>query len=98
MLRFSGGGPRHLLMILNHKIVEQSVDRADKGRFVKELVLVDGAVPLAMVRKRAVARSGDPGGTRATVMLIHGYGQNRYSWHLPMRSVTTPSLAFRARR
>ena len=85
---FHGGARGAYLMILNQKIVEQSVDRADKGRFVKELVLVDGAVPLAMVRKRAAARSGDPGGTRATVVLIHGYGQNRYAWHLPMRSVT----------
>jgi pimeloyl-ACP methyl ester carboxylesterase len=24
--------------------------------------------------------------TRATVLLVHGYGQNRYAWHLPSRS------------
>ena len=91
MLVVAGGRAfrdRPFAMILNQKIVEQSVDRADKGRFVKELVLVEGTVPLAMVRKRAAARRGDPGGTRATVMLIHGYGQNRYAWHLPMRSMT----------
>jgi polyhydroxyalkanoate synthase subunit PhaC len=75
-------------MILSEKVVEQSVDRADRGRFVKQLVLVDGSVPLAMVRKRAATRHGDPGGTRGTVLLIHGYGQNRYAWHLPSRSVT----------
>lgn len=75
-------------MILASKVVEQSVDRADKGRFVKELVITDGAVPLAMVRKRRATRLGDPGGTRATVILIHGYGQNRYAWHLPKRSMT----------
>jgi pimeloyl-ACP methyl ester carboxylesterase len=75
-------------MILSQKVIEQSVDRADKGRFVKEYVLVDGPVPLSMVRKRAATRSGDPGGTRGTVVLIHGYGQNRYAWHLPQRSVT----------
>lgn len=75
-------------MILSEKVVEQSVDRTDRGRFVKQLVLVDGPVPLAMVRKRAATRHGDPGGTRGTVLLIHGYGQNRYVWHLPLRSVS----------
>lgn len=75
-------------MILHQKVVEQSIDRTDTGRFVKELVVTDGPVPLAMVRKRLATRRGDPGGTRATVVLIHGYGQNRYAWHLPMRSVT----------
>ena len=75
-------------MILSSKVVEQSVDRADKDRFVKELVITDGAVPLAMVRKRRATRHGDPGGTRGTVILIHGYGQNRYAWHLPKRSMT----------
>ncbi|EYF08070.1 alpha/beta hydrolase [Chondromyces apiculatus] len=40
-------------------------------------------VPLAMVRKRSAALGG---GTTATVLLIHGYGQNRYTWHLPSRS------------
>jgi len=39
-------------------------------------------VPLAMVRKR----SATLGGTSASVLLIHGYGQNRYLWHLPSRS------------
>jgi pimeloyl-ACP methyl ester carboxylesterase len=54
-------------------------------------------VPLAMVRKRraeASERAGPEGfsvapraaETKAAVLLIHGYGQNRYSWHLPSRS------------
>jgi polyhydroxyalkanoate synthase len=45
------------------------------------------AVPLAMVRKRR-APEGPSGETttRAAVLLIHGYGQNRYVWHLPARS------------
>ena len=55
-----------------------------------------GDVPLAMVRKRlaAVARPGAGGAgtasraapTKAPVLLVHGYGQNRYAWHLPLRS------------
>ncbi|HVY48917.1 MAG TPA: alpha/beta fold hydrolase, partial [Minicystis sp.] len=36
-----------------------------------------------MVRKRAAANDG---GTLAPVLLVHGYGQNRYAWHLPSRS------------
>jgi alpha-beta hydrolase superfamily lysophospholipase len=75
-------------MILSQKVVEQSIDRSDKSRFVKELVMVNGPAPLAIVRKRAATRHGDPGGTRGSVLLIHGYGQNRYAWHLPLRSMT----------
>ncbi len=41
-------------------------------------------VPLAMVRKRDARNSG---GTRAPVLLVHGFGQNRYAWHLPSRSL-----------
>jgi polyhydroxyalkanoate synthase subunit PhaC len=82
-------------MILNQTRVEQVIDQDERGPFVKELVLVrfsapgpgkDGKggreIPLAMVRKRCAIK----GGTRATVLLIHGYGQNRYAWHLPARS------------
>lgn len=71
-------------MILYGRIVEQTVDRHHKARFVKELVLTGGAVPLAMVRKRLADHDG---GTRAPVLLVHGFGQNRYAWHLPARSV-----------
>lgn len=37
-----------------------------------------------MVRKRL---SSNQGGTRAPVLLVHGFGQNRYAWHLPSRSL-----------
>src|SRR6185369_1091676 len=74
-------------MILNEARIEQTIDRDERGKFHKALVVVKipdrgGSVPLAMVRKRS-----DPDcGTRAPVLLIHGYGQNRYAWHLPARS------------
>jgi alpha-beta hydrolase superfamily lysophospholipase len=42
----------------------------------------DEGIPLAMIRKRL---AGLPE-TRAPIMLLHGYGQNRYAWHLPSRS------------
>ena len=70
-------------MILHGRIVEQAIDRGDAASFVKEIVLTGSHVPLAMVRKRAVAGAG---GTRAPVLLVHGFGQNRYAWHLPARS------------
>ena len=83
-------------MILHGRVVEQVIDRHERGTFVKELVVTGGrrivtadgtstaAVPLAMVRKRL---SSNEGGTRAPVLLIHGFGQNRYAWHLPSRSL-----------
>ncbi|MDP9151653.1 MAG: lysophospholipase, partial [Myxococcota bacterium] len=48
----------------------------------KEMVVTGSAVPLSMVRKRAA----DGEGTIAPVVLVHGFGQNRYAWHLPARS------------
>ncbi len=70
-------------MILSRSIVDQTIDTGFLGTFQKELVVVDGPVPLAMVRKRlAVTKDA----TRGTVLLIHGFGQNRYAFHLPSRS------------
>jgi polyhydroxyalkanoate synthase len=71
-------------VILHARIIEQAIDRGERGRFAKELVVAGRAVPLAMVRKRAAENDG---GTRAPVLLIHGFGQNRYAWHLSSRSL-----------
>ena len=73
------------MTILRSEVVEQSIDRraGRTGRFVKEIVLVRGEVPLSLVRKRSAAPGRD---IKATVLLVHGYGQNRYAWHLPSRS------------
>jgi alpha-beta hydrolase superfamily lysophospholipase len=74
--------------ILRTTKVDQTIDRDERGAFVKELVVARSGgsgrdeVPLAMVRKRSALEDG----TRAPVVLIHGYGQNRYAWHLPSRS------------
>ncbi len=85
-------------MILHSQLVAQSIDLGERGHFVKDLVLARGPMPIAMVRKRwAVAppegfssrdkpeRYAAP--TIATLLLIHGYGQNRYAFHLPSRSM-----------
>ena len=69
-------------VILHRRLVRQAVDRDDHEDFVKEVVVTDGPVPLAMVRKRAA----DTAIMRAQVLLVHGFGQNRHAWHLPSRS------------
>jgi len=85
-------------MILHSQVVEQAIDSDERGHFVKQLVLARGAEPIAMVRKRLaqLPESGtttwrDPDSvaapTRATLLLIHGYAQNRYAFHLPSRSM-----------
>ncbi len=58
------------------------MDRDAAKAFQKEIVVTGGKVPLAMVRKRLA----DGQGTLAPVLLVHGFGQNRYAWHLPARS------------
>jgi len=71
-------------VILYGRTLEQTIDRRERATFVKELVVTGGKIPLAMVRKR-LADNG--GGTKAPVLLVHGFGQNRYAWHLPARSL-----------
>jgi pimeloyl-ACP methyl ester carboxylesterase len=70
-------------VILHARTVRQVIDRDAVRAFRKEIVVTGGKVPLAMVRKRD-ARTGP--GTKAPVLLVHGFGQNRYAWHLPARS------------
>jgi pimeloyl-ACP methyl ester carboxylesterase len=88
MLHYEGadGGNAHPFrphVILHGRIVEQVIDKGESASFVKEIVVTGSRVPLAMVRKRPAARAG----TRASVLLVHGFGQNRYAWHLPARSL-----------
>ncbi len=78
-------------MILHGRVVDQVIDRGGGRTFHKEVVVTGSPVPLAMVRKRLVTVDGNgaagPGqGTLAPVLLVHGFGQNRYAWHLPARS------------
>jgi pimeloyl-ACP methyl ester carboxylesterase len=70
-------------MILRTETVEQVVDGDERGVFVKDVVMTPGPHPLGMVRKRAQATNGH---SRGVVMLIHGFGQNRYTWHSSRRS------------
>ncbi|MGE0324805.1 MAG: alpha/beta fold hydrolase [Polyangiaceae bacterium] len=86
-------------MILHGQVVEQAVDLGLPPRhFVKQLVMTQSKAPLAMVRKRLSQRPPPVGEeqldvdaiaapSRAAVLLVHGYSQNRYAWHLPSRSL-----------
>lgn len=67
--------------------VEQRTDGDAVVRLHKERVRLppetDGAPRLALVRKHL------PGGpTRPPVLLVHGFAQNRYTWHLSQRSMS----------
>jgi alpha-beta hydrolase superfamily lysophospholipase len=73
-------------LILHGRIVEQAIDTGRRAVFCKEIVVTPGKLPLAMVRKRSADRAKG-GGTIGTLLLVHGFGQNRYAWHLPSRSL-----------
>ena len=63
--------------------VTQSIDGSHSGRFIKErleIPITHGAISL--IRKRPAGQAP----TRGAVLLIHGFGQNRYTWHLSRRS------------
>ncbi len=69
-------------VILRTETVEQTIDGKEKRTFVKEVLMTPGPAPLGMVRKRLPP----PVRSRGTVLLIHGYAQNRYTWHSSRRS------------
>lgn len=70
-------------MILQTEIVEQYIEGTARARFVKDVIATrEGSHPIAIVRKRLANTSG----TKAAVLLVHGFGQNRYSWHTSRRS------------
>ncbi len=71
-------------MILRTEIVEQTIDQSERGVFVKDVIMTSGRQPLGMVRKRR-----SEGGTRGVVLLVHGFGQNRYTWHSSRRSFSS---------
>ncbi|MCX7807668.1 MAG: alpha/beta hydrolase [Deltaproteobacteria bacterium] len=68
-------------MILRTEVVEQAIDGSWRGRFIKDVIMVGGRHPLGMVRKRKV---GQP--SKGAILLVHGFGQNRYTWHSTRRS------------
>ncbi len=69
------------MTILSKETVAQRITPGRIRWFRKEILEVRGPERLAMVRKRrAEGEAGVP------VILVHGFGQNRYAWHMPERS------------
>jgi pimeloyl-ACP methyl ester carboxylesterase len=69
--------------IAHEELVEQVVDRDWTCCLRKQRVVFPGDVPLAAVRKTL-----PEGATRPAVLLVHGFAQNRYSWHTSRRSMS----------
>ncbi len=68
------------LQILGEEEVEQETHGGVTVRLRKERLLVDGRI--AIVRKRLAGLRGP------RVVLVHGFAQNRYTWHLSKRSLS----------
>ncbi|MCG3172845.1 MAG: 2-succinyl-6-hydroxy-2,4-cyclohexadiene-1-carboxylate synthase [Myxococcota bacterium] len=69
------------------QVVEQVIESDWRGVFDKEVHEVTSPIGdrVAMVRKREHGRSG----ILPCVLCIHGFAQNRYSWHTSRRSFTS---------
>jgi polyhydroxyalkanoate synthase subunit PhaC len=81
------------MKLLSKETVAQRVTPGRIGWFRKELIEVRGPEPLAVVRKRRLDGHGHgaahaEGETLAPIILVHGFGQNRYAWHIPERSMS----------
>ena len=63
--------------------VEQIADGDERVTLHKEVHQLRGDMPLSLIRKHL------PGGpTLPPVLLVHGFAQNRYSWHTSKRSMS----------
>src|SRR5687767_3429892 len=71
------------MKILSKETVAQRVTPGRIRWFRKEIIEVRGDESVAVVRKRR-----NEGETHAPVILVHGFGQNRYAWHMPERSMS----------
>ncbi len=63
--------------------VEQVTHGEERVRLHKEVLRLEGELPLAFVRKRR-----PEGAVLPPVLLVHGFAQNRYSWHSSKRSIS----------
>ncbi len=76
---------RNTARVIDHHVVHQPIDgyHGPRVAFLKEVIHIAGEAELAMVRKRRA----EGGACLGTLLLVHGFGQNRYAWHLPGRSL-----------
>ncbi len=66
------------------EVLEQVFDRGRALKLRKQRVVFPGPVPLSAVRKTL-----PDGPDKPPVLLVHGFAQNRYSWHTSRRSMST---------
>lgn len=69
------------MTVLSKETVAQRVTPGRIRWFRKDVYAFRGPETVAVVRKRRAE-----GETIAPVILVHGFGQNRYAWHMPARS------------
>jgi len=74
------------------RIQIQAIDKSLSATFLKTVhsIPLPGGGALSVVRKRLFPEIDH----RGVVLLVHGFGQNRYTWHTPHRSFVN-YLAFR---
>ena len=66
---------------ISREQVTQVVDGGHEVTLQKEVLRLSSAPPLGLVKKTRV-----DGATKPPVVLVHGFAQNRYSWHNSCRS------------
>ncbi len=75
---------RPVARVVERHHVQQPVDGrgGPSVELLKEVIHLEGEAALSIVRKRLAAVPS----TRGALVLTHGFGQNRYAWHIPGRS------------
>lgn len=72
---------RYDVTVRSRVTVDETIDRDLRFAGTREALVVAGDVPIAVERTRR------DGPTRAPVVLVHGFAQNRFTWQLSGRSL-----------
>ncbi len=72
-----------MIETVSSALVEQVTDGDERVLLRKEVLAIPGTPRLALVRKHL-----PDGATQPPVLLVHGFAQNRYSWHTSRRSMS----------
>ncbi len=71
------------LRLVEEGEVEQVIEGEERVRLRKRVLCLEGEVPVFLVHKGPVEGTGRP-----PVLLVHGFAQNRYTWHNSRRSMS----------
>ena len=72
-----------MLKVVRSEVVTQHVHAGESVTLHKEVLCLQTENPLWVVRKHLPS-----GASKASVVLVHGFAQNRYSWHTSIRSMS----------